>query len=646
MQTRIEIASHAALFSKLSWLARRLAYLLLAIGSVSVWPVLAAPFGELDPAFGDHGRVLLRDAPFFEVLGVEVFPDPVTGKLLVVADGYGSDRLLRLNSDGSLDSSFGDQGTALLDFGDDDLDIADVKRLPDGALLIAGAMNVYGTPDNVIHGTALLARMHADGTPDLSFGNGGRAVLQLGGPYEAVSSILLQSDGRIVVFGSTNRSGKAERILARFTQNGAPDASFGDVASSNISSIDAAGFEASLTSILQQSDGRFLVCGDARLGGAIENSIKILAMRFLANGTLDLTFGSNGMVLTGTFQDAVNVKTCTQLADGHFIFAGIFGSRALQRAAAWCLTPDGRLDAGFGVRGMTVVNTGMPSAATALVLMADGKLALAGSRWKWIDIYNAQWSDMLVTTLDPTSGEIDLDFGHLGVTAIDFGSGNDPSHAVSASVRQLPDGKLLVIGSQAEIYDWYYSYSIALTRIDPYGAGSNGWVSIDEGSVQVQAQSGQATLHLRRTGGSTGTLTVDYHTSDGTAVAGTDYVASGGTVSWQDGDMSDKSISFSLLNDAAGSSPTNFAKYFNVQISSASGGLGMDYAIVSVLHTASPNSAPPAGSSGSGAGSGGPGGGGVMGIELLCLVMLCLAGNRACLSRRQNSATFTLGRHR
>jgi len=611
----------------------------LLIATLPAGLAMGSPAGELDPAFGDHGRVLLRDAPFEEFAGVDVFVDPSSGKLTVVADGYKSDILLRLNSDGSLDPDFGAQGSALLDFGGDDLNITDVEWLSDGKLLIAGALNVYGTPDNILHGSALLARMHADGTPDLSFGNGGRVTLGLGGVFESITEILLQPGGRIVVFGHTNRTGSVERVLAGFTPDGLLDSSFGNSATPGISVINMLGVNAQLADMVQQSDGKILLCGNAALGPAAPDRNNIVAIRVNAGGAPDLTFGINGMLLIGGWQDVVAVTACRELADGHVIFVGSAGSSERQRAAAWRMTPDGRLDSGFGSGGMMVLDTDTPSTATAMLIMPDSSVAIAGSQWlpdtQWKSDNNAWtwWSDMLVARFDPTNGEVDQGFGNHGVTAVDFGAHEFASNAYSASLAQQPDGRLLIVGAQVDEYDWYPWYSTAIARVDPYGSGSNGVVSMIDSIVSAPAAGGALELRFRRSGGSTGQLTIDYTTVADTAVAGTDFIAISGTITWPDGDRDEKIISITLLNPGL---PANY-KSFQVVLSNSSGGLGMNQATITI---------PRVGSTGGGGGGGGnppddagasSGGGGAISIELWLLMVLgvfraarrsCQSGNR------------------
>jgi uncharacterized delta-60 repeat protein len=600
---------------------------------------LGAPGGELDPDFGDHGRILLQETPFEDLGGVHVFFDTANSKLTMVADGYGRDRLLRFNSDGSLDQSFGDQGTALLDYfgDDDDADIYDVERIPGGQLLIAGALNVYGTPDNVIHGSTLLARMHADGTPDLTFGDEGQAHITLGGEFESFGKILQQPDGRIVVFGYTNRTSNGEWILARFTQDGVIDSSFGNSATPGVSVVDVTGTDASLKDIVRQTDGNFLICGDASSAPDNPDSTDIVAIRLLPDGGPDLAFGNKGMLRFDGWQDSILINSCVQLADGHLVFAGSFGSEDRERAAAWRITPDGRLDSGFGSNGMALVDTSTESRATVMTAMGDGALALAGSQWKRStgDYAWFGWFDMLVARIDPITGAVDQNFGNRGSTAVDFGTGKFSSSAYSANVTQQPDGKLVVVGAQVDWYDWWPAYSIAMARIDPYGSGSNGWVSMAEAHVDAPAAGGIVGLGLRRTGGSTGELSVDFETVDNTATAGEDYSAVRGTVTWPDGDFSDKVISISVSTAHLATTYESF----NVALSNSSGGLGMDQATIGISRPAS-SSAPPPKTRPDGPGGTGVTGGGAMGAELLWLLLLLSAPAGLLFAKVDSSVVF------
>lgn len=598
---------------------RHFACVLLLAGCLSAVPALGSPAGELDPSFGDHGRILLHESEFEEFRGVDVFVDPASGSLLAVGSGWYGNTLLRFSSDGSVDNTFGNQGVVPLDIGDNSLEILDVEQLGDGKLLIAGAMNVYGDPDNVIHGSGLLARMHRDGSLDESFGSNGRAIFQLGGVYEALSEIMVQADGGIVVLGSTDRTGGIERILARYTENGLPDAGFGNGATPGIGVIDVAGIDANLAAIMQQRDGKFMACGNVADITGSSGSSEVLAIRIRPDGVPDSGFGNNGTISIA-WQESVQIADCLELADGHLIFAGSSGSGEWQRAATMRLASDGRLDASFGNNGIVLLDTDLPSAATKVLVTSDGALAIAGSKWSPRDDWFS-WSDMLVARIDPTSGAIDREFGDRGFTTVDFGSRGYPGVASAARVRQQPDGKLVIIGSQIDLYDnWYPAYSIAITRIDPYGSGSNGWAGLAATYANVPLASDSVTLNLRRTGGSTGQLSVDYRTVDGTATAGVDYVAGSGTVVWSDGELSEKSVSIAVLH---AESVTDYRDLI-IELFNSSGGLAVDQASISITPSESPSGSPPPATPPPVSSTNG--GGGAMGFELCFLIVLAVLG--------------------
>lgn len=617
--TTIQMAPTAGFFS----FVRPFALTLLLAAGLPVTTALGSPAGELDPSFGDHGRILLRETVFQDMSGVKVFADPASGKLLTVATGWPYSMLLRFNSDGSRDSGYGYQGAVTLDLGDNNLNILDVEWLTGGNLLVTGVMNAYSDPNNVSHGTALLARLHSDGTPDDSFGNHGQVILQRGGFYESFSEILVQADDRIVIFGSTDRSGRVERILARYTQDGLADTSFGDAATPGMSTVSVAGDREDLLAMVQQGDGTFMACGNTASSNGSPPFREALVVRILANGLRDSTYGTNGKVLLAGQQNGLEVRDCLALPDAHLAIAGTFGRGEEQRAAIFRLTPDGRLDAGFGDNGMVVLPTARSSTAQTMLLMTDGSLAIAGTHTGPTETRWYPWIDMLIARIDPTSGDIDHQFGNGGVTAVDFGMRDYAGRAAPASIMQQPDGKLVAVGAQTDPGDWWDTPYIAITRVDPYGSGSNGWAGLNQNFVSAPADGGAVVVQVRRTGGSTGALSVDYRTVDDTATAGSDYVATSGTLSWPDGDMSDRLIGTTV---STAELATN-NEFFKFELFNSSGGLAVDQATIEISRTAPPVAPPPPPGGGNNQGNANVrGGGGAITLELWFLMGFAILG--------------------
>ncbi|MFF1630386.1 calcium-binding protein [Streptomyces sp. NPDC058272] len=157
--------------------------------------------GSPDPAFGTAGQVVTS---FTEgALGYDMALQP-DGRI-VVAGYTGSTRfdfaLARYNANGSLDSGFGTGGRVTTDFGGTNDRANDLALQPDGRIVTAGIRNT----------NFVVARYNTDGSLDTGFGTSGRTVTDFGA-YDEASAVAVQSDGKIVAFGTTGD----DRALARY----------------------------------------------------------------------------------------------------------------------------------------------------------------------------------------------------------------------------------------------------------------------------------------------------------------------------------------------------------------------------------------------------------------------------------------------
>jgi hypothetical protein len=123
-----------------------------------------------------------------------------------------------------------------------------------------------------------------------------------------------------------------------------------------------------------------------------------------------------------------------------------------------------------------------------------------------------------------------------------------------------------------------------------------------------------ARVTVRRNGGFAGAVSIDYATSDLTATTGADYTAAAGTLSWPAGDMTDRTITVALVNDATQEANENF----RVTLSNPAGGATIEGSAALDVEIANDdgNAVQPPG--------GGGGGGGATDIALLCLIALLL----------------------
>jgi uncharacterized delta-60 repeat protein len=156
----------------------------------------------------------------------------------------------------------------------------------DGKILVAGAAN----QDNWTSRSSVfaVARYHANGSLDTSFGGTGKITSDFG-PSSYGQSMALQADGRILMAGYTeNTSGNTDFALARYNTNGSLDTSFGGTGKLTSDF----GFNSDQgRSITWQPDGKILVAGAAYEYSWSSGSSIFAVARYLANGSLDTSFG-------------------------------------------------------------------------------------------------------------------------------------------------------------------------------------------------------------------------------------------------------------------------------------------------------------------------------------------------------------------
>jgi uncharacterized delta-60 repeat protein len=172
-------------------------------------------YGTLDSSFGGSGIVTTDFGASDNIFGIAVTAD---GKITAAGGTKGASpgdfAVARYNSDGSLDSTFDGDGKATTDFSADSDDVGEgVVVQPTGSITVAGIAG-SGSP-----GTAFaVVRYTATGNLDTAFGSGGKASAVFGNPINNAFDILAQPDGKVVVAGGTAdfTRGVTDFALARF----------------------------------------------------------------------------------------------------------------------------------------------------------------------------------------------------------------------------------------------------------------------------------------------------------------------------------------------------------------------------------------------------------------------------------------------
>ena len=326
--------------------------------------------GSLDPAFGVGGVVTTSIGRGPDAASALVLqPD---GKLVAAGGASnGTDEdfaLVRYNTDGSLDPSFGVGGVVTTSIGPGNEEVSAVVLQPDGKLVAAGSAS-NGTDRDFA-----LVRYTATGKLDPSFGKGGTGTVTtpIGPGGDWAGALVLQPDGKLVVAGETFNGTDYDFALVRYTASGKLDPTFGvggKVTTPIGPGDDAAG------PVVLQPDGKLVVAGETFNGTDYDFAL----MRYTASGKLDPTFGVGGKVTTSIGPgDDVGAAVILQ-PDGKLVVAGGTSNPTDGDFALVRYDPDGSLDPGFGVGGKVTTSFGPGyDLASAVILQPDGKLVAAG----------------------------------------------------------------------------------------------------------------------------------------------------------------------------------------------------------------------------------------------------------------------------
>jgi uncharacterized delta-60 repeat protein len=327
------------------------------------------PDGTPDRTFSRDGYAIFRR---FGLGAMALLPD---GKLIATAASSGPATsphyvpgalVVRLNPDGSLDETFGQEGVAVaVDLPGWREGFSDVAIAPDGKIVLAGSAseerNPVGPPGFssrfvVQPSVGLLARLNPDGSPDESFGGAGYIVGVGSGVVEATA------DGKVVVGGTGRLS---QGAISRYNADGSLDTGFGDGGTVTVPG------SYQVTDLLLRGDGDVVALGKRFYPSQPPPTSDFTIARYNSDGSPDAEFGTGGVV---TGSAPVNGSTFSpfvivEKADGTFVVAG----------TGYLQTFVGSF-AADGTPLLSAVADLPQFSSMGGALGADGKLVVAGAR--------------------------------------------------------------------------------------------------------------------------------------------------------------------------------------------------------------------------------------------------------------------------
>ena len=330
--------------------------------------------GSPDSSFHADGHVQINLGGSEDAMDVALQPD---GKVVVVGSVAGAGGLdfaaMRLNTDGSLDSSFGAGGLWAFDFNGGS-DVANAVAVQaDGKIVIAG--QAYPTRDFAV------IRLNSNGTFDTTadafpgdFDGDGQLGINFGGSSDAAHDVVLQPDGKIVLVGVVPGAGGDDYLATRRNADGSLDTFFaaGGTDGDGFWTFDFSGGTDVAKAVVVQPDGAIVIAGR----GNPNNDFAMT--RLSSNGVPDTSFDTDGHIGID-FGGSDGAYDVVLQPDGKVVVAGFVpGAGGSDDFGAARLNPNGSPDGTFGPGGKLTVDFGGADLAEGVALQADGAIILAG----------------------------------------------------------------------------------------------------------------------------------------------------------------------------------------------------------------------------------------------------------------------------
>lgn len=394
---------------------------------------------SFDSSFGNNGVLKAKFGfPWFQVLASCTQDD---GKIIIAGTASSTLVLSRFHQDGTIDNTFGTNGTVYSQKTAISSAAMGLKYLSDGKILVGCYRESSG---------GQLFRLQDDGTVDSSFGTNGIASIPLG---NKVTDIGIQSDGKIVVY---NIEG-----LFRFFPNGKIDQNF---------RFQKVPFPRQLAIL---PDDRILVLGTYSDG---TNGTNAHLYRFNSDGIVDTSFGNNGITsiaIQQAYRLKMKVNVDNSIDLGMLISSGgSFSPDTINFALVHCKS-DGQLDASFGLGGIKKINWRTREINYFLpqdfLFTPENKILFAGT-----DI-NDKGTQQFASFRINYDGTADINFGKNGIASIT----NKNSSYTGVLPLIQKDGKIIIAG-----YEFGSGrYNVAITRMESNGNPDNNFGQGGIGSV-------------------------------------------------------------------------------------------------------------------------------------------------------------------
>lgn len=320
--------------------------------------------GAVDTDFGAGGSVTV------DITGTNDYEPWVTvvgsDNIVVAGESFASpwhSSLVKLTSDGTLDTSFGGDGKVLTGWdGSDGWANAVIGGAGD-TIITAGTGPIGGTRQFA------LAKHLPNGSLDDTFGNAGKVLVDLGGTNAEAYGVVVDANGSLVVAGRYYVNNSWEVAAVRFSSDGVVDTNFGANGMVLIGSVsDQRDF---VTSVALDGQNRILIAGYT------ENQEELFVLRLLADGSVDTTFADDGFLVSDLGAAGAQARVVAVDSQDRILLGGAI-VQSDTNALLLRLLSDGTVDDSFGEAGKIILDVADADYITALGFQPTGKIVAGG----------------------------------------------------------------------------------------------------------------------------------------------------------------------------------------------------------------------------------------------------------------------------
>ena len=409
--------------------------------------------GDPDPAFNPpNGYVLYNGWNKDSYVGVVIQRDRKIIMSTGLDNGMDSDvGVLRYNEDGTLDSTFGMGGVFIYDGKNGD----DCGRL--AAVQTDGKIVLTGYSSNGENSDILVMRVNSDGTLDKSFGSKGISIYDNSNREDYGRAIAIQTDGKIVVTARSTGDSTSIAIILRYNGNGTLDTTFG---TNGVVRYEGGQGNDGFRDVVIQADGKIVVSGYTKNASGFD----VLTARYNVKGLLDNAFGTSGVVTYDGGYGNNGARGIAIQSDGKIVVSGSEYNGTDLDVLVLRYNPDGTSDKAFGTNGMVSYDSGNgDDNGRRLAIQSGNKIVVTGNTPNGTD------GNVLILRYNG-NGSADGAFGSNGVVNLNIVMGDNFGEGVAIQ----EDKKILIAGGSSNGTDNEVMLLRVLGAADQSGGSSDG----------------------------------------------------------------------------------------------------------------------------------------------------------------------------